>query len=120
CYIGFTGTPLMKEQKYTASQFGGFIDKYTIRQGVEDKSIVPLVYEARHVPQEADQKGLDKWFEAVTRALDASQRAVVKRMFVLTVSQLNKAERKIYLMAFDISEHFSKTWKGTGFKGQLT
>ena len=34
----------MKKQKNTARQFGGFIDTYTIRQGVEDKSIVPLLF----------------------------------------------------------------------------
>ncbi len=119
CYIGFTGTPLMKKQKNTARQFGGFIDTYTIRQGVEDKSIVPLLYEGRHVLQEVDQKGIDKWFEAVTKPLTSSQRADLKRKFS-TANQLNKAERKIYLTAFDVSEHYSQTWKGTGFKAQLT
>lgn len=119
CYIGFTGTPLMKKQKNTARQFGGFIDTYTIRQGVEDKSIVPLLYEGRHVLQEVDQKGIDKWFEAVTKPLTAAQRADLKRKFS-TANELNKAERKIYLTAFDVSEHFNQTWKGTGFKGQLT
>jgi len=119
CYIGFTGTPLMKKQKNTARQFGGFIDTYTIRQGVEDKSIVPLLYEGRHVLQEVDQKGIDKWFEAVTKPLTSAQRADLKRKFS-TANQLNKAERKIYLTAFDVSEHFNQTWKSTGFKGQLT
>lgn len=119
CYIGFTGTPLMKKQKNTARQFGGFIDTYTIRQGVEDKSIVPLLYEGRHVLQEVDEKGIDKWFEAVTKPLTSSQRADLKRKFS-TANQLNKAERKIYLTAFDVSEHFSQTWKDTGLKGQLT
>jgi len=119
CYIGFTGTPLMKKQKNTARQFGGFIDTYTIRQGVEDKSIVPLLYEGRHVLQEVDQKGIDKWFETVTKPLSTAQRADLKRKFS-TANELNKADRKIYLTAFDISEHFSQTWKDTGFKGQLT
>ena len=32
---------------------------------------------------------------------------------------LNKAERVIYMRAFDICEHFRATWKGTGFKAQL-
>jgi type I restriction enzyme, R subunit len=119
CYIGFTGTPPMKKQKNTAIDFGGFIDKYTIRQGVEDKSIVPLLYERRHVPEELNQEGVDHWFEAVTRPLTASRRADLKGK-LSTANQLDKAERKIYLTALDISEHFSQTWKGTGLKGQLT
>src|SRR5690606_5790911 len=34
CYIGFTGTPLLKKEKSTARKFGGFIHKYTIDQAV--------------------------------------------------------------------------------------
>lgn len=120
CYIGFTGTPLMKKEKNTARQFGGFIEpSYTIRRAVEDKAVVPLLYEGRHVIQEVDQKAIDKWFEIVTKPLSPAQRADLKRKFS-TADQLNKADRKIYLMAFDISEHFRQNWQGTGFKAQLT
>lgn len=119
CYIGFTGTPLMKKEKNTARQFGGFIDTYTIRRAVEDKAVVPLLYEGRHVVQEVDERAMDKWFEVVTKPLTPAQRADLKRKFS-TADQLNKADHKIYLMAFDISEHFRQNWKGTGFKAQLT
>jgi type I restriction enzyme R subunit len=30
CYIGFTGTPLLKKEKSTAAKFGGFIHSYTM------------------------------------------------------------------------------------------
>ena len=36
CYIGFTGTPLMKREKNTLTKFGKLIHKYTIQDGVED------------------------------------------------------------------------------------
>ena len=65
-YIGFTGTPLMKKEKNTALKFGGFIDKYTIDQAVEDGAVVPLLYEGRHALQEVNQKPIDKWFDRVT------------------------------------------------------
>ena len=49
CYIGFTGTPLLKKDKSTAAKFGGFIEPmYTIDQAVEDKMVVRLLYEGRH------------------------------------------------------------------------
>ena len=38
CYIGFTGTPLMKSEKNTMAKFGRLIHKYTIKDGVDDKS----------------------------------------------------------------------------------
>jgi len=39
---------------------------------------------------------------------------------VYTNFLLRSADQKIYLTAYDISEHFKNTWKGTPFKGQLT
>ena len=45
CYIGFTGTPLMKSEKNTMTKFGKLIHKYTIKEGVDDRAIVPLIYE---------------------------------------------------------------------------
>lgn len=45
CFIGFTGTPVMKKEKNTVRQFGGMSDTYTIRQAVEDEAVVPLLYE---------------------------------------------------------------------------
>lgn len=119
CYIGFTGTPLMKKDKNTANQFGGFIDTYTIDQAVEDKAVVPLLYEGRHILQDVDQKPLDQWFERVSRDLTEEQKKDLKRKFA-TANQLNKAEEKIKQVAYDVSDHFSKNWKGTPFKGQLT
>ena len=61
CYIGFTGTPLMKKEKNTARKFGGFIEPaYTIRDAVEDEAVVPLLYEGRHVLQDVNQKAVDR------------------------------------------------------------
>jgi len=68
--------------------------------------------------QQVDQKAIDKWFELVTKPLTEAQRADLKKKFS-TEEQLNKAERKIYEAAFDISEHFSQNWQATGFKAQL-
>jgi type I restriction enzyme R subunit len=119
CFIGFTGTPLMKVERNTARKFGGLIEPaYTIDQAVKDKAVVPLLYEGRLVLQQVDQKAIDKWFAVVTKPLTEAQRADLKRKFSRT-EQLNKAERKIYEAAFDISEHYSQNWQATGFKAQL-
>ena len=119
CFIGFTGTPLMKKEHKTANKFGGYIEpSYTIDQAVKDKAVVPLLYEGRLVLQQVDQKAIDKWFEVVTQPLSNEQRADLKKKFA-SADQLNKADRKVYEAAFDISEHFSQNWQGTGFKAQL-
>jgi len=118
CYLAFTGTPIAKEDKNTMVKFGGFIDTYTIDQAVADEAVVPLLYEGRHVSQRVDNEALDAWFERITADLTREQVADLKRKFS-TEEQLNKAEQKVIQVAWDISEHFAKNWKTTGFKGQL-
>ena len=120
CYIGFTGTPLMKAEKSTAQRFGGFIEPaYTIRDAVEDEAVVPLLYEGRHVLQEVNQKQVDAMFEAMSEGLTKEQRADLKRKFSGR-DELNRLHSRLYLIAWDVSQHYSKQWKGTGFKGQIT
>ena len=81
CFIAFTGTPLAKSaKKNTFAQFGDlFQPAYTIARAVKDRAVVPLLYEARHVPQEVDKNSIDGWFEKVTSALAAEQKADLKR-----------------------------------------
>ena len=75
CYIGFTGTPLLKKDKTTAERFGGFIHKYTMRQAVADGTVVPLLYEGRIVDLDVSREALDQWFERRTRDLTNEQKA---------------------------------------------
>lgn len=119
CYIGFTGTPLLKKDKSTAVKFGGFIEpKYTIDQAVEDEAVVPLLYEGRHVVQEVDQKSIDSWFERISKGLSDEQKTDLKKKFS-RADHLNRADQKIFRTAYDISEHYQDNWQGTGFKAQL-
>ena len=119
CYLGFTGTPVMKKDKNTVEKFGGFIEpSYTIKQAVEDKAVVPLLYEGRHVEQKVDSQSIDGWFERITETLSKEQAADLKKKFS-TTDQLNKAEQKVMRVAWDVSEHFRDNWQGTYFKGQL-
>ena len=118
CYIGFTGTPLLKKDKNTMQKFGGMIDTYTISEAVEDKAVVPLLYEGRYVPQDVNEKMVDSWFELITENLTQAQKADLKRKFA-KADPLNRAEQKVMIEALDISSHFANNWKGTRFKAQL-
>lgn len=120
CYIGFTGTPLMKKEKSTAIKFGGIIGTpYTINQAVEDEAVLPLYYESRLAVQNVTQNSIDKYFDIISRDLTDKQKADLKKKFS-TRRILNEAEQKIANVALDISQHFEHKYKGTGFKGQLT
>jgi type I restriction enzyme R subunit len=118
CYLGFTGTPLMKKEKNNFAKFGGLIDTYAINQAVKDGAVVPLLYEARHVEMEQNEKAIDTWFERHTQGLTDAQRADLKKKYS-RAEMLNKADQVIYMRAFDISEHYRQNWQGTGFKAQL-
>lgn len=118
CYIGFTGTPVMKKDKNTLTQFGGLIDAYTIREAVGDKAVVPLLYEGRDVELSVDQKQIDSWFDKVTANLAREQVADLKKKFA-AAKQLSKAEQRVKRIAWDVSTHFRENWQGTPFKAQL-
>jgi type I restriction enzyme, R subunit len=119
CFIGFTGTPVRKKEKDTIRKFGGLIlPTYPIRKAVEDKAVVPLLYEGRDVEQRVDRPSVDRWFEIITASLTPQQRADLKKKFT-TTDQLNKAEQKVKAIALDISMHFRNTWHGTPYKAQL-
>ncbi len=47
CFLGFTGTPIDKNDRSTKRTFGDYIDTYTIQQSVDDKATVPIYYESR-------------------------------------------------------------------------
>ncbi len=118
CYIGFTGTPLMKTEKNTARKFGGFIHQYTIDQAVKDGAVLPLLYEGRAAKLSINKKQIDKGFERLSAPLNEEARKDLKRKFA-SISKIYESQQVIEEIAYDISEHYCKNWKGTGFKAQL-
>ena len=119
CYIGFTGTPLLKSEKSSFLKFGALIEPhYSFRRAVKDKSVLPLLYEGRLVEMKQNQEDVDLWFERHTAGLTDAQKADLKRKYA-RANTLNKAEQVVYTRAFDISEHYRANWQNTGFKAQL-
>ena len=118
CYLGFTGTPLLKKERNTLSSFGCLIHRYTINEAVADQAVVPLLYEGRLVQQQVTGEGIDRWFDKISVGLTDNQKADLKRKFS-RMDALAKTDQAIRAKAFDISEHYRQHWQGTGFKAQL-
>ncbi|MFE9307350.1 type I restriction endonuclease subunit R [Streptomyces sp. NPDC006706] len=80
-FIGFTGTPLLKEDKDTTVQrFGSFIHTYKFNEGVADGVVLDLRYEARNIDQDLTSPAkVDQWFEAKTRGMTDLSRAELKK-----------------------------------------
>lgn len=71
--IGFTGTPLLKDEKgrlTSRENFGPWIHTYKFDEAVKDKVILDLRYEARDVEQVlSDDVSFDELFEDTTKKL---------------------------------------------------
>ena len=118
CYLGFTGTPLLKKERNTLSSFGRLIHCYTINEAVTDQAVVPLLYEGRLIRQQVSGDGIDRWFDKISVGLTNHQKNDLKRKFS-RMDALAQTDQAIGAKAFDISEHYRQHWQGTGYKAQL-
>lgn len=120
CYLGFTGTPLMKKEKNTMIKFGKLIHSYTIREGVADKTILPLLYEGKRVEQTVNQKAIDQRLDMITRNLNDKQKEEVKQKWS-RFDKIASSYQRITLIAFDINQHFVDNYKtkSANFKAML-
>ncbi len=118
CYLGFTGTPLMKKEKNTMIKFGMSpkpIHTYTIKDAVNDKAIVPLLYEGKMIDQTVNKKAIDKRLEMICRNLNDKQKIEVQKKWSL-FEKIASSEQRINLIAFDINDHFLKNYKTDGIQ----
>lgn len=107
-FIGFTGTPLLKEDSQTSREvFGGYIHTYKFGEAVDDQVVLDLVYEARDIPQELNaQDKVDQWFEAKTRGLNEWQKAALREQWGTmqqVLSSRSRMDRVVADMVFDFS-----------------
>jgi len=123
CYLGFTGTPLMKKEKNTMIKFGMSpkpIHTYTIQDAVNDKAIVPLLYEGKMIDQTVNKKAIDMRLEMICRNLNDKQKQEVQKKWSL-FERIASSEQRLNLVAFDINDHFLKNYKteGVQYKAML-
>lgn len=118
CYIGFTGTPIDKEDKSTTRTFGPYIDKYTIEQAVDDGATVPIFYEARMTDLHVDGETLDQLFDRKFREYDEETRERIKQKYA-NEEALVASPKRIEQIALDIIKHYETYIKPNGFKAQI-
>jgi len=106
--IGFTGTPLLKQDKQTSLEvFGGYIHTYKFGEAVEDEVVLDLVYEARDIEQTlGSQDRIDAWFDAKTKGLNEWQKAALREQWGTmqnVLSSRSRMERVVADIVFDFS-----------------
>jgi type I restriction enzyme R subunit len=106
-FIGFTGTPLLKNDKKTSLEvFGPYIHTYKFDEAVEDNVILDLRYEARDIDQKiTDQESIDEWFEKETEGLnDVAREELMKRWG--TMKKVLSSKDRLQKVVYDISKDF--------------
>ena len=108
-FVGFTGTPLERDDKNTAHVFGEYSDVYDIREAVEDGTTRPLYYESRIITLTVDEEGARVAEEKVEHLLNAdrSGETAEDRIRVPLESLVGAQERMERLAAFVI-DHWEK------------
>lgn len=101
--IGFTGTPLLKDDKEKSIEtFGPYIHTYKFDEGVRDGVVLDLRYEARDVNQElSSPEKIDQWFELKTRGLTERAKMQLKQSWT-TINKLYSSKERLERIAADI------------------
>jgi len=109
-FIGFTGTPIEKEDVSTPAVFGNYIDIYDIEQAVEDGATVRIYYESRlakvHLKPEEKEK-LDAEVEAITEGEESTAKDKAKAKWTQLEAIVGHKER-LKVVAKDLVDHFEK------------
>lgn len=112
-YIGFTGTPLFKDDEITKQVFGDYVSMYGFQRAVEDNATVPLYYDAR-----GDKLGIsigdineriaEKLEELEIEGIDVEQRLqreMSRDYHVIT------ANKRLIRIARDFVDYYSTNWE---------
>ncbi len=120
-FIGFTGTPIEKEDKNTQAVFGDYIDVYDIQQAVNDGATVRIYYESRLARielSETDQHVLDERVEEVTEDDELTEK---QKRFEKWASKeaVVGSQQRMEQVAADFVKHFEERLKAADGKGMF-
>jgi type I restriction enzyme R subunit len=112
-YIGFTGTPLFKDDEITKRVFGDYVSTYDFQRAVEDRATVPLYYDSRGAKlgvttNEINEEIADRLERFETEDQDVAERLEkeLKRDYHIIT-----AEERLKQVADDFVEHYAIAWE---------
>lgn len=109
-FIGFTGTPISRDDRNTTEVFGNYIDIYDMTQAVEDGATRPVYYESRVVKLKLDDKVLkqiDDEYDLLAGNADPEVIEKSKRDLGQLESVLGN-DKTIASLVDDILEHYEE------------
>lgn len=108
-FIGFTGTPLLKQDRATSLEvFGGYIHTYKFSEAVDDGVVLDLLYEARDIDARlGSPEKIDQWFENRTKTLNKWQKDELKQQWGTmqnVLSSRSRMQRVVTDIIFDFCD----------------
>lgn len=120
-FIGFTGTPIEKQDASTQAVFGDYIDVYDIEQAVKDGATVRIYYQSRLAKvklSEADKAVMDQQVEEITEDEELTDK---QKRFAKWASKeaVVGSEGRLKQVAKDMVAHFKERTKGSKGKAMF-
>ncbi|WP_295222894.1 type I restriction endonuclease subunit R [uncultured Chryseobacterium sp.] len=115
-YLGFTGTPIIKEeQEVTKNIFGEYVSVYDFKRAIEDEATLPLKYLNRGERLNIDNPALDEQMAEIleNENLDEDQQKKLAYLFKKEYPILT-AESRLREIAKDLVWHFNER----GYQGK--
>lgn len=115
-YLGFTGTPIIKDElELTKNIFGEYVSVYDFKRAIEDGATLPLRYLNRGEKLGIDNPQLDERMAEIieNEDLDDDQRARLQREFARDYPILT-SEKRLDAIAKDLVWHFNER----GYQGK--
>lgn len=119
--IAFTGTPLIAEKvkKRTYERFGTYIDKYRMKESIQDGATLRIKYEGKTVKSRIkSKKKLDIAFEDMFADKSKEELIAIKKKYG-TRGNVLEAEKRIESIAKNIVKHYFESIFDNGFKAQV-
>jgi len=106
-HLGFTATPIEKEDRSTTNTFGGYISQYTIKESEKDESTVPIFYESRLAKLQINNPEIEDKFNELMESKSDELREEMKRKWTQLRRVIENSEERTEMIADDIVEHFN-------------
>lgn len=109
-FIGFTGTPIEKNDANTRAIFGDYISIYDIQRAVADQATVPIYYESRIAKLALNQAALphlDADFEEITEGEEEDKKQRLKSKWAALEALVGDPKR-LALIAEDLVQHYER------------
>ena len=112
-YIGFTGTPLMKDDEITRRVFGDYVSTYDFQRAVDDRATVPLYYDARGDKLGVAVGDLNERIAGVLEELEIDEIDVGQRLEqeLKRDYHIITANKRLDQVARDFVKHYSTSWE---------